>query len=375
MTRGLTLVAFATLIGVAPAHAQFGPGPPDEPDTPLDARTRAAVVESLAVRMQRHYVFPDKAAEVAKALRRRAAAKEYDRITSSKEFADSLLAHVQAVTHDLHTRVHYRYEPIPVHRPDGPPPAAEVARMTTESRRRNWGFESVRRLPGNVGYLDLRQFAGGAEAQQTAIAAMNFLGHVDALIVDLRRNGGGSPEMIQTLLTYLVAEDDRLNFNNFYEREGERNEQWWTSSYVPGSRLAGRPLYVLTSPRTGSAAEEFSYDVQTHKLGTLVGETTAGAANPGGLFRLGEHFAAFIATGRAINPVTKTNWEGVGVKPDVPVPSADALREAHVAAIQKLLADATDDDRRAALQRALDLARKTVPDPAEDFQRPVRRKA
>jgi C-terminal processing protease CtpA/Prc len=227
----------------------------------------------------------------------------------------------------------------------------------------------VQRLPGNVGYLDLRMFSGDPDAQATAVAAMNFLGHSDALIVDLRRNGGGSPGMIATLLTYLVEPGDRLNFNNFYVREGDRTTQWWTLPYVPGPRLHGKPLYVLTSERTGSAAEEFSYDVQTHELGTLVGQVTAGGANPGGMFRMNDHFAAFIVTGRAVNPITKTNWEGVGVKPDIAVPAEDALREAHVAAVKKLLESPRDDEHRGLLQRALEAAQKTVSDPAEDFRR------
>jgi C-terminal processing protease CtpA/Prc len=239
---------------------------------------------------------------------------------------------------------------------------------------RNYGFEKVQRLAGNVGYLDLRMFAGMPEAQPTAIAAMNFLGNADAIIVDLRRNGGGSPGMIQTLLTYFVEPGDRLHFNDFYRRATDDIEQYHTASFVPGPRLFGKPLYVLVSNRTGSAAEEFSYDVQTHKLGTLVGATTAGAANPGGLFRLSEHLAAFIATGRAINPVTKTNWEGVGVKPDVAVAPENALREAHVAALEKLKEKASPE-RRQVLDLALEQAKQAPGDPAEDFQRPMRRRA
>ena len=245
--------------------------------------------------------------------------------------------------------------------------------MTEEERLRNFGFEEVKRLAGNVGYLDLRMFSGLPEAQATAVAAMNFLANADAIIVDVRRNGGGDPVLLQTVITYFVAPGDRLHINDFYLREGDRTEQYWSASQVPGPRLNGKPLYVLTSNLTGSCAEEFAYDVQTHKLGTLYGATTAGAANPGGLFRLSDHLAAFIATGRAINPVTKTNWEGLGVKPDHDVTAGDALREAHVAALQQLLASAADDDRKASLQRALEKAKQTPSDPAEDFVRGPRR--
>ncbi len=370
------LAALAALAIATPASAQMFGGP-NQPDTPISAKEKAAVIESLAVAVRDRYVFADKGAQLAKILRQRRARHEYDRITSSKEFADSLLAHMQAFTHDRHMRVHYRYEPFPKRDEldeDSPARDAERARQLEEMRVRNYGFERVERLAGNVGYLELRMFAGMPEAQPTAIAAMNFLANCDAVIVDLRRNGGGSPSMIQTLLTYFVPEGARLHINDFYQRETDGIEQYYTSSYVPGPRLAGRPLYVLVSNLTGSAAEEFAYDVQTHELGTLVGATTAGAANPGGLFRLTDHLAAFIATGRAINPVTKTNWEGVGVKPDVDVPAGEALRTAHVAALEKL-SEKAEGERRQSLAMAIEQAKTRPSDPPEDFVRGARRRA
>jgi hypothetical protein len=373
MIRRLVLAVVAALVTAAPAPAQLAPGAPDQPDTPIDAREKAAVVESLAVAVRDHYVFPDKGAALAKILRKRWARHEYDPITSSKEFADSLLAHLQAYTHDRHMRVHYRYEPLPRHTDqEGPPPPDELRRMLEGERVRNFGFERVQRLPGNVGYLDLRMFSGLPDAQPTAVAAMNFLANTDAVIIDLRRNGGGSPSMIQTLLTYFTDPLDRLHINDFYRRGQDQMEQFYTSSYVPGPRLTGKPLYVLISNLTGSAAEEFAYDVQTHKLGTLFGATTAWAANPGGLFPLSDHLAAFIATGRAVNPITHTNWEGVGVKPDRDLPAGDALREAHVAALQKL-EESASEERRSVLDLAIEQAKQTPSDPAEDFVRGPRR--
>lgn len=370
MKTRILLLALGLAVALPMSACAQGDIPPDQPDWTLDAAARKAVVDSMADYIDRLYVFPDKAKETGKALRKRLAAREYDRITSAKEFADSLTAHAQAVTHDLHMRVSYRSEPFPP-MGAGPPPEAEMKRMRDLGRRTNYGFERVERLPGNVGYLDLRSFAGVPEAQATATAAMNFLGNVDALIVDVRRNGGGSPNMIATLLTYLTEPGDRLMFNTFYEREGNQTEQFWTSPFVPGPRLNGKPVYVLTSPRTFSAAEEFSYDIQTHKLGTLVGATTGGGANPGGRFRVHEHFAVFIPTGRAINPVTKTNWEGVGVKPDIAVKPGEALRVAHIDALKKIMETVKDDpDRTAALKRALDDAARRPDDPETDFMRP-----
>lgn len=375
MNVRFALAALAALALAAPAGAQTFGAAPGEPDTPIDAATRSAVIESLAVAVQQRYVFADKGAQLAKVLRQRHARHEYDRITSSREFADSLLAHMQAFTHDRHMRVHYRATPFPKRNEDqGPPPADELKRVTDEQRRLNFGFEKVQRLAGNVGYLDLRMFSGLTEAQPVAVAAMNFLANSDAVIIDLRRNGGGDPSLLQTVLTYFVEEGDRLHINDFYLRAGDRTEQFYTAAFVPGPRLHGKPLYVLTSGLTGSCAEEFAYDVQTHRLGTLVGATTVGAANPGGMFPLSDHLAAFIATGRAINPITKTNWEGVGVKPDVPVAPGEALREAHVRALNQLLESATDDARKAALGRALERAKATPSEPDEEFTREGRRR-
>ena len=180
--------------------------------------------------------------------------------------------------------------------------------------------------------------------------------------------------MIATLLSYLTKPDQRLHFNSFYRRASDELVQFWTSPFVPGPRYTGKPVFVLTSNRTGSGAEEFAYDIQTHMLGTVVGAVSAGGANPGGYFRLSENFAAFIATGRAINPITKTNWEGVGVKPDSLISAGQALRAAYAMATEELVADTRDDPERVEALREVgaDVA-KRVPDPEEDFVRPKRR--
>ncbi len=168
------LLALAPQARVAAAQG-FAPPPPDQPDFTLDAATRRAVVDTLMDAVQRYYVFPERGQSTAKALKKRLAAREYDRITSAKEFADSLTAHLQDVTHDLHLRVHYRHEPLPV-QTEQEPSAAEIAKSLEQERRLNFGFDKLQRLPGNVGYLDLRQFSDESEAQPVALAAMQFLG-------------------------------------------------------------------------------------------------------------------------------------------------------------------------------------------------------
>ena len=157
------------------------------------------------------------------------------------------------------------------------------------------------------------------------------------MIFDLRANGGGSPDMIDLLLTPFFGERPVL-LNRFYKREGDRTVDFTTLADFKGASRPTTPVYVLISRRTGSAAEEFAYDVQAQKRGLIVGETSAGAANPGGQFDAGDGFSVFISTGAAVNPITGTNWERVGVKPDAPVPTADALTRAEAMALDKVLA-------------------------------------
>jgi hypothetical protein len=356
MKRFVLLVAALAL--AAPASAQFAAPPPDQPDLTIDAATRAAVIDSLARNIEERYIFPDVGRKVAKTLRERSKKGRYEGIASAKAFSDTLTANLRELAHDLHLRTHYRHEPLPILDPNaaGPTPE-ERAQSLADARRLNFGFQKIERMPGNIGYVELTGFDGSAEGGAVAQSAMQFLQYTDALIFDLRRNGGGDPNMIVLLLSHLYGEDDRVHVNDFATRTDPVMPQYWTLTTMPGPRFADKPVYVLTSKRTGSAAEEFAYDIQQLKRGTLIGESTAGGANPGQLVRLNANFAAFIADGRAVNPVSKTNWEGVGVKPDVAVPADDALKTAHVSAIEGLIAKTTDPAKKASLGRALEMAK------------------
>jgi C-terminal processing protease CtpA/Prc len=197
----------------------------------------------------------------------------------------------------------------------------------------NCGFEKVEHLGGNVGYLKVNFFGDPDVCGPTAIAAMNFLGTVDAIIFDLRENGGGDPKMVALISTYLFAELTHLN--DLWQRKDNSTQQYWTLPYVPGKRLDGKPVYLLTSKQTFSGAEEFSYNLKNLKRATLIGETTGGGAHPVMGHRIDEHFMIGVPFARAINPISKTNWEGTGVEPDVKVAAADALATAEKLAAEK----------------------------------------
>jgi C-terminal processing protease CtpA/Prc len=205
-----------------------------------------------------------------------------------------------------------------------------------------FGFRDVLRLAGNVGYLKVRYFSSDPEAASYLAGAMTMLQGTDALILDFRQNEGGSPFMVDQLESYFF--DDQVQLTSLLWREGGkmREQQQWTS-LVAGPKFLNKPVYVLTSSRTSSAAEQCSYDLQALKWATLVGETTGGAANPTNMpHPLGSHFGAFIPNGEARNPVTNTNWEGVGVVPDIAVPAADALVTAYVQTLQKAKTQVVD---------------------------------
>ncbi|MEO6390627.1 MAG: S41 family peptidase, partial [Pyrinomonadaceae bacterium] len=184
-----------------------------------------------------------------------------------------------------------------------------------------------------------------------------FLNHTDALIIDLRQNGGGRPDMVALLASYFFKAEPRLHLNDLAGRKEGTTEydtrESWTLTTLAGERYLDKPVYLLTSPRTFSGAEELSYDLQTQKRAIIVGETTGGGANPGGPYRLSDHFLAFMPRGYAINPITKTNWEGVGVVPDVKVPQEDALKTAQALALKQLIAKNTDPRELNGLKQAL----------------------
>jgi hypothetical protein len=272
--------------------------------------------------MNERYVFPEVAKATEEHLLAQWAAGHFDAFTNDESLAAALTESVQSINHDKHMRI--RANP-PFVAPPNIPERRIEEQLTRRDRSRsaNYGFNTVEVLEGNVGYLDLRGFAGLENAQAHADAAMALLSRTDAVIFDLRRNGGGSPRMVQYLCSYFF--DEHVHLNSLYWREDDTTEEFWTLDEVGGAKMPEVPLFILTSGRTFSGAEEFSYNMQTRERATLVGETTGGGANPGGTMPLNDNLSVFIPVGRAINPVTQTNWEGVGVVPEVAVDAEIAL--------------------------------------------------
>jgi hypothetical protein len=339
------LFTFALAAALAiPALAAPPPAPPA-----VNAQDRAAIIDDISAALNETYVFPETAKKMEEHMRSQLKSGAYDRLGRMDTFADKLTEDLRSVSHDLHLGVGWDPES-PAGHPGGPPPADQQARFAAESRRDNYCFHKVEHLAGNVGYLKLDCFAPAELGGGAAVAAMGFLAGSDALIFDLRDNGGGSPTMIQLLTSYLVG-GEPTHLNSFYIRKGDRTEQFWTQAWVPGTRLPDVPVFVLTSGRTFSAAEEFTYNLKNLKRATLVGETTGGGAHPVDLYRVkGYPVSVRLPFGRAVNPISGTNWEGTGVEPDVKVPAADALDVAHARALAAVAEKATDPEQKASVE-------------------------
>jgi hypothetical protein len=319
---------------------------PQQRDTAVTATLRSQVIDTVLKRLQDHYVFPQTATAMDQKIRERMQRGDYAQITSATALARVLTEHLQEVSHDKHIRV--RYAPRPAVAPSTLSQEERGAVRRRELERMNYAFEKVERLPGNIGYIELRGFTDAEAGAETVAAAMTFVANTDALIIDLRRNGGGSPAMVALISSYLFAEP--VHLNSLYWRAGDRTEDFWTRKDVQGKRFLGKEVYILTSRRTFSAAEEFSYNLQNLKRATIVGEITGGGAHPGGMHRVMGVFDVFVPSGRAINPITKTNWEGVGVKPEVQVPADQALIVAQLMALRKYAAEENDAQWKNALQ-------------------------
>src|ERR1700722_3902384 len=317
-------VTSSEINGIVPGAAVIG--------FDIDAATRARVIDAAIASIDEFYVFPDVAKKMGMAVRARAKRGEYDSITDGNAFANLLTEHFRDVSHDRHLSV--SFSPIRLPEESSSPSPDAIAQYRVAMQEANCGFEKVEHLNGNVGYLKFNFFASPEVCGGTAIAAMNFLATVDALLFDLRQNGGGDPKMVALLSTYLFATQTHLN--DLGERKTGETQQYWTLPYVPGKQLPSVPVFVLTSHRTFSGAEEFSNNLKVLKRATIVGEVTGGGAHPVAGHRIEDRFTIGVPFARAINPTTKTNWEGVGVAPDVKVPAADALTTAQALASKEI---------------------------------------
>lgn len=295
----------------------------------LNRAERQRVVDGAAANLKEHYIDPVVAQEMAEALVQHEKNGDDDTATDGRGFAELLSRQMREVSHDRHLEVLFSEAPLPE---QGRAPTAEFhARYRKALEQANCTFEPVKVLPHNIGYLKFNSFPDPSVCKAKAVAAMASLHDAAAIIFDLRDNRGGYPGMVMLIAAYLFDHPVYI----YTPRENTTSESW-TRSPVPGSQLANKPVYVLTSGRTFSAAEHFSYNLKMLKRAKLVGETTAGATDVGIFHRIDDHFGIGIRETRAINPYSEPDWAGTGVEPDVKVKAGNALETAVKLAESKL---------------------------------------
>ena len=347
---------------------------PDSRVAPLDARSRSEVIDSVAAFMERAYVSRDTARLIGRRLVERARAGAYDAAESPARFAELVTTDMRAINDDLHLSL--RYDPAnagglrrpgprgigggPSASPDGdppspPPPTAEEIRrdpFLRTARRQNYGLTRLEILPGNVGYLEISGFLGAPGADEVIGNAMRFLSATDAVIIDVRRNGGGSGIMSHMIFSHFLPATPVPTIRVVNPAAGASTDMK-SFAKVPGPRRPDVPLYVLTSRRTASAAEEFSSVLKNLGRATVVGDRTAGAGHMVAALNAGHGFAVSVSFTRVTDPRSGREWERVGVQPDIAVAPELALQAAHAAALRKVAATAPDSAaRRSALRIA-----------------------
>ncbi|MEU9802960.1 S41 family peptidase [Streptomyces sp. NPDC051000] len=290
----------------------------------------APVIDETVRLLIEHYVFPEIAEQLAGLLQRRLAEGAYD-VDGAEELARLVTADLQSANSDRHLRLKHHADPVSPK--EG---AASLDAMRRDFDTSLGGAPRVQLLDGGVAVVELAPMLFPLEwAAEPLGAALTLASRAQALIIDLRTNRGGDPDSVAFVCSHLL--DERTHLNTMHWRDGDRSEQSWSLPHVPGARFGdSKPLYVLTSDSTFSAAEELAYDLQQLGRAVVVGERTRGGAHPCKGWTVHPHLEATVPMGRAINPVSGTNWEGTGVQPDIPCAAADSLARAHALALARL---------------------------------------
>ena len=322
---------------------------------PITAAEKKALVDSVKKRLERYYVFPDKGREMGQTIVKRLNAKAYDAISDYNAFLDTLATDLDGVHHDPHLRLGFDPGYVQHLKDRNSSPRSTPESLAADKafyRKNNYGFARVEILPGNIGYIALTEFSKvNEESKITAASAFEFIAYTDAVVIDLRGNTGGQPQMVQEVLSYFF--DQPVHTSSTYDRELGTTVENYSLATVKGRKIPAKKLYILTSGATFSAGEALPYFLQNLKRAVLVGEATAGAAHGTKGFIVNDQVVMEIPYMRGIDPVTKSDWEGVGVQPDVVVKADQALAKAQEIIMEGALATVKDPGETFALQWGL----------------------
>jgi C-terminal processing protease CtpA/Prc len=299
------------------------------------------LVDSLNASLGNNYVFPEKANKIAVYLQAQIKKGAYTvYLDNPQKLAEKIQADIRQVHHDPHLEI--SYDPNFTAHADAQPSEEEMEQSRSFWKEQNYSFRKVDILPGNIGYLPFDGFVDDIEsAKPTIYSALRFLANTSAIIIDLRENRGGSPAMVSQIESYFFRE--KTHMNDIISRGAKDTTVFYADPAKADSLNLSMPVYILTSHQTFSAAEDFSYGMQMARRAVIVGEVTGGGAHPQMPFSIGQGFVASIPFARSYNPITKTDWEGTGVTPDVKVNAGGALLKAQEVFFKTRLLAAKDE--------------------------------
>lgn len=323
----------------------------------LNSKSRAEIVKNIRQLLLDNYVFPDTAIKMSNCIKNKLKEGAYNKITDPVAFSDALTLDLYSIYRDGHLLVQYVPQELNQKAIDNTTTDTTINKDPfKEIKQANFGLKKVEILNGNIGYINLDHFwADSIYGKATVKAALQFVSYTNALIIDLRNCGGGSQETVNMICGYFLEKSTHIN--DMFDRSANTTTAYWTRPDSTFTRLTKMPLYILTSNKTFSAAEEFCYDLQSINRATIIGETTGGGAHGTFSESAGHGFVLSIPYSTAINPITKTSWEKVGVKPEIEVPAEKALEIAEMKIFDILVSNTKDASELFDLQWELELVR------------------
>ena len=315
------------------------------------------IINTICEKLDEIHAFPEYNSDICRGLFKNFEEGNYTMSKSPQAFADQLDRDLEILRGDKHLGIFYdpqMADEMGKENVEGEETGYLTPQMIEDERKKNFGFNEIKILQGNIGYLDLRIFFPPKYAGETAVAAMSFISNCDALIIDLRYNGGGWDEMVTFLISYFFDSDESITLSTTYSRYEDEYYQSQTLSYVPGKLLTDIPVFILTSKSTFSGAEAFAHYMKQFNKATIIGETTRGGQNPVEIQSIGYGLIMLIPSWKQIYSATEAGWEGIGVKPHIEIDSKNALTVAHIEALNKLVKIETDEKEKKKLKWIID---------------------
>jgi len=332
--RPILLVLFLVVLELVPRICRA------QENKKIEISEKKQVIETISTLLEKEYIVPEMTPVIIDSLQTKLKNGKYDKADTQVEFADMIFRDLYIIGDDKHFYFYYDPHEAQLINWENGNDKNKKERAHKEyyerGRLKNFGFEKIERLKGNIGFLDLRYFENVKYGGETAIASMQFLSNCDAIIIDLRENRGGMSNMVRLISSYFLEEETLIRTMEF---KSGKKQQGWTLPYVPGKKMNDKKLYILTSKNTGSAAEQFSYYMKNSERAVLIGDVTRGAAHNIREAVILDKYILHLADKKPIDPNTKTNWEKVGVTPNIQIESELAFEKAYQLAIENLIKD------------------------------------